>query len=1136
MSSALNALSGSLTGFAALSSAPPSSACGSVCLPVCLFVRLQSSRVSRRSESKWDSEEATSGAPYALRSKDDRKEQAAIRRSQLQQQEWEAEDHSDPEYLSSEGEEEQEEEEGEREQEGQSDLASSLRSGVQRLRSSAKAKAARLERAAELRAPKLPYKLTQGLDDAQEQMRVKKDQLMTQLEEDAASERDSSDSSGGLSSLLAAVADKGTSLLHTAADATNSLRKRIVNDAAPGLRHSIKAVREQIDAIDFRDDDEGEQQRRSADDDEEEEEEEPEGDFEEDDNDAGEEPGEEAEEGLQTRLRSRAAAASSAGKRAIERGRGLANDALHSDLGAQARQALGRAKSGASEAVQKARAGGERLAARARSTIAQFDLNDAQAQAEDVAETAKSRVSGGLRDVRNRVDDAIPGGLDEAESTVREGLSRAKSRVRDELDEAEEDLGMTDAAFNRTVARGLNKFDRVVEKDNNVKLPLAIIGSIFLLWLGAGLYEHFGTPIEPLPPTNMVDAARLAAHNLKISGLERLHDLEARTQELADRLAGRKRPLTWSEKMNSWASSARDSIFGARDNHFDMAHARDSIRNARDAVEERGYQLKHALNDDVAPRVRSAVDGAKQGLESARKFTNEKLIPGVRYGADRAQEVAAGAKENVQYHASHKDEYVQNAKDTLHRAENLVHKKAADLHLIPPQRNMAQRAWDWMTGTTHETYPQQAQRVAAELKERLSADIDKLEASLPHRHRTVGERIKAHLPGHHDTVTERVQAELQRMREELRDLQEKMTRTVPGVDVKGTAEEYLERARTAGYELRNGAYQLRDDVQHKAHDLTHRSLADRIKDGVKDLASHLPGGRRDTVEASLHRGVDDIKGAAHDLHERAHRNVPGIDVSGAVHEYANRARAAGYELRNGAYQLADRVRAGSGDAAEMVRDYAQQLEAQAQAPTHTTDAHYPTTHSHPVTPDHLASANEAVPLRTVLRDISDAQEQPDPLGRPVPRESLVDKVRHVVHDSVEAIKEHLHHNADALQPETEADLLPRAHTYQDLRVPSTQPLRDSIKERVQRAEDSVRTGIHRADESVRAGAQRVADSVLPSDTTLHHLRKEAEYVQRRTVHKGEELGHRVEEKYDQLGHRVEEKYDEVKDKVQYHLP
>ena len=98
--------------------------------------------MSRRSESKWDSEEATSGAPYALRSKDDRKEQAAISRSQLQQQEWEAEEHSDPEYLSSEGEEQ--EEEGE--QEGQSDLASdlssSLRSGVQRLKSSAKAKAA----------------------------------------------------------------------------------------------------------------------------------------------------------------------------------------------------------------------------------------------------------------------------------------------------------------------------------------------------------------------------------------------------------------------------------------------------------------------------------------------------------------------------------------------------------------------------------------------------------------------------------------------------------------------------------------------------------------------------------------------------------------------------------------------------------------------------------------------------------------------------------------------------------------------------------------------------------------------------------------------------------------------------------
>ena len=57
---------------------------------------------------------------------------------------------------------------------------------------------------------------------------------------------------------------------------------------------------------------------------------------------------------------------------------------------------------------------------------------------------------------------------------------------------------------------------------------------------------------------------------------------------------------------------------------------------------------------------------------------------------------------------------------------------------------------------------------------------------------------------------------------------------------------------------------------------------------------------------------------------------------------------------------------------------------------------------------------------------------------------------------------------------------------------------------------------------VRAGL----DSVRAAGAdAAHRLRKDAEYVSRRTVHNAEKLGH-----------RIEEKTDEIRDKARYKMP
>jgi hypothetical protein len=700
-------------------------------------------------------------------------------------------------------------------------------------------------------------------------------------------------------------------------------------DAAPGiqstLQRGLNVAREKLAGVDLPDDDMPSESSSASENDEEEESV---------SSSEGEQDDEQPDE-IITRLRSKSQQVASSGKKAARdiasKGRRAMDEAADAadTLTSKARSAASRGRRALEDAAEDAQEEGEELASQARGAIAKGKRMIEESSLPEQAERTTSRIGRGLRDLAGRavesgehlVDRArhaasstaaefnfedAKGKIQEAVLTSRRGgqkladevdaripteakdkphettsrLSRGasalKHRARDALHDAEEQLSMSDAEFTRAAGRGLAKFDRVVERDNNMRLPLVVIGVIFALWLGASLYQLLGTPNEPPPPENLYESAKLAMHDLRTSGMEGLQHLQDKGQRLADRLQGKPAPATWSDKLGE----LRDSVWGwgaKVPTQFDLAKARDGIRQARDTIEEATYATKHMLDERVKPRLQDGVE-----------YTRERLIPSARHGIERVGD-------EVKYHADHADEYAARARRT-----------AEDYNLVEKQ-SLGGRMWAWLTGK--ETLPQQGMRKAAELRDHLMPQptllerirarmpwhhseslLDKVQRNIPDldidprataeeyyakalekgyelkdgvyqlTHRSLADRIRSHLPGHRDTVLEKVQ------------------RNIPDLDdFKGTAQDYYAAAMAKGYELKDGAYKL-----------THRSLADRLR-------SYWP----------FHQET---------LLEKAQRNVRNLDPSLSAQEYYNRAVALGYELKDGVYELVhptlmDRLRA-----------------------------------------------------------------------------------------------------------------------------------------------------------------------------------------------------------------------------------
>jgi len=752
-----------------------------------------------------------------------------------------------------------------------------------------------------------------GIEEAKQTLRGKKEQLKQSLRSSRDEDEDEDEGEEG-TDWKATLAAKGGELLHTVTDAADSLRHRLV-DAAPGIQSTLKrgldVAREKLAAVDLQDDDMPSSSGSSSEEEEEEEDEDQSEDEEEEDE-------QEEDDSIAARIRSRAQQAARSGKQAARevatRGRRALDEAadtaqeegesLSSQVGEvlshgkevldeglmseQAERAAGRISRTAKELAERVYEQGEQLVRQVRQATAEFDFDGAKDKASEQAENLKGRASGrlsgasarlreGAHQLRDEVNAHIPreavDKLSDATSRVSRSAASLKARAREALHEVEEDLSLSDAAFTRAAGRGLEKFDRIVARDNNMRLPMLVIGLIFALWLGASVYQFVNpTPVEPTPPASMLDAAKLAMHDLKTTGIEGLQNLQDRGQHIVDRLQGKQAPPTWSDTLGGW----RDSLLalGNKPAPFDLAQARDGIRQARDAVEEAGYSAKHMLENGV-------------------DYTREHI----RRGAEQVSD-------DLHYQREHAGEYAQAARDAALRARQKATNKAEDLNLIPKQ-SLSGRMWAWLTGA--ETVQEQAARKANELRGRMDSGLDYLKAKTQP---TLLDRIRARLPGHSGSP-----------------MLEKLKGTIPGLDIdpKATAEEYYAKALEKGYELKDGAYHL-----------THRSLADRIRahlpghhDTVLERVQRnvpgledLRGTAQDYYAAALSKGYELKDGAYRLTHrsladrlrsywpfhhetllEKAQRNVKHLDASLPAQEYYNRALALGYELKDGAYQL-----------------------------------------------------------------------------------------------------------------------------------------------------------------------------------------------------------------------------------------
>jgi hypothetical protein len=197
------------------------------------------------------------------------------------------------------------------------------------------------------------------------------------------------------------------------------------------------------------------------------------------------------------------------------------------------------------------------------------------------------------------------------------------------------------------------------------------------------------------------------------------------------------------------------------------------------------------------------------------------------------------------------------------------------------------------------------------------------------------------------------------------------------------------------------------------------------------------------------------------LSERIVRNVPNLDVAGSAKEYFDRARAAGYELRNGAYQLADHAREGVPDAMAQAR---QNLHAM-----HTTE---------PIGQQQQAAGQpmgthiplEGVPLSEVKAEMAHAEPLPDPLAHATP--------------------------------------MPHIHSAGT----------DNVVHHRQTLAQSIKSGVN----SLKDDAANLADRLRAHLPGGHDLRKEAEYAGHRAAHHAEAAGHRMQEGVQHAHHRTQE--------------
>ena len=784
-------------------------------------------------------------------------------------------------------------------------------------------------------------------------------------------------------------------------------------------------------------------------------------------------------------------------------------------------------------------------------TRGQFDLHQGKA-GEEKGESWKERGRHWLDELKDKAEMIM------APSSPEWSDSPSPS----ESDENEEDVSIVGSQPGEDFSVRLEPIrqrESRSERSSTLFTPARVIGLLFTLWLLGSLYERLGHPADDIAPSrNLYDTARNYgrdfAHKADIN-LDRLRD---QAQRFTDTIVGRKVEPTWRERLNDQWISLKENVLGKTEPR-PARDAKNSILEGIDRFEKGTYDMVDKFKDDVIPELKQRTQQMKDGINQVKDYTKEHLIPGARQGVDRAQEMVEDSKDSINYH-------LHSARSTADNVAHMAREKASNMGILY-QPTIGQRFWSWLTGK--ETPVQQAQRMAGEglqkakdmagdvrdrvsginmqgMKDRMEDGIDRAKESMT-PHTTLGDRlqhgidsIRSHLPGHKPTLTELGQDALHRAR--------------TGVDqLRGSTDELLHRARDSGEQIKDNIPSM-EHIQDRTQDMMGYARHG-VEQGIDNLKDQMP-----------HASIGDrLKGG---LNSILHNNI-GLKVQDRLHHVKDGVTDSLNGVANGLHNARDRVIDGIGhmrdgvrNSVESARHRADDLVHRRQHPINDLhddlkhEIHHSTNiHSDNLRPSGMGHVDidslprgDAVPLNEVLEEISHVGE-----GDHIHKESLGQRVRHAVQDGVEAIKARLP-GRGSIHLSTADDLTHRTRLNPDLTHRTAADDKYPTESVNRPLEPGAVRGLHRAGETIRHEAthlggrlqdgvhnveQRVHDTVSDvgskgeemidrlkhgGEDALRNVRRDAQYVGRRTVHNIEKASH-----------RVEEKYDEVKDKARYRM-
>lgn len=881
--------------------------------------------------------------------------------------------------------------------------------------------------------------------------------------EDVSEESDSvDDSSPEWSSQLR---DRGSSLLHAAGDATSSIGQKI-RKAVPNIERKLKRgvadVTKRVKGISRGEKDWDEKKSEEDEDDEE--------DISDQEEDEVDEEEEDHAPSLGSSLRSRDRRTSSG----MGHGRASLDANVH-QLAPRVKRSIGRVREGLGRTIEDAK---EYVGTATRDAKSRLD---AMVEQPDGSErSVGSRLWSWFDLDGSWLRDRESPELDEDEDED-EGADLSPSEIQNGPGPSRSGRHSNESF---SVKLEPIKLFRGESRDSaaSTKTIARLIGGLFALWLLLSVYNFVGHPADDLTDSHtLFDAARRFGHDMSQKAGHRLDNWREHSQELADLLAGRRPEPTIGQRIGAFGTSVKEAIFGKPVHHFDARDAKEAILNGIGHVEDATYRVVDTMKDQVLPELRYRGQQVASGLKGARDYTRDTLLPGARGSIDRVQEAIHDSKDDLAYHRAHAKDYLNVAKESANNLGDMVRGRAEEIGIIQkPTRT--QRLWAWLTG--EETTIEKAQRLAGEgygratdiardLKERMAggqadARWDNIKATMQGGVESIKESvmpddsfgrrfklglhsIRTHMPGHKPTAVEIAQDALDRAKAE-------------AAGWRGTVADWADYVRSEFADAQShipSADDLRSGVERGARSLKNalepdQSVSSRVgsklHDGFESISQHLPGYQpsakdfaRDTIDRARHEAkshhlptVDELKEHAYDMAWDAKDHIedgvnaikdkmPRRTMTDRLKDGINAVKSripgtSGSRTSNIGQQLHDgiqEVRSRVNELGQRVGDTGKghQVDSDTLAHLHSAGVQDRFRVSHVDRTDLDLPLGEVVPMTEVLDEIRHA-EPPQPH---LHKDTMTDRVRHVVQDGVDAIKSHLPHRPHATHDAYDAD-------------------------------------------------------------------------------------------------------------------